>query len=505
MAARENQGYIIGIIVLAILTVILLVTTVFSTMKAYDSHDKMVAALDDSSYQKARANAQTSKTNMLSAVLGLEGTSPAEITTFRDLITGEKRNAGDKAGDIQEIADSAQAIYAIYTKDMAFNAAITDDGGAAAGESDNTYKGTVDKMASALRSQTENAFSQTKEAKRILAESEQKISTITNTLNERTKALSKLEQDFAAEQQRNKTSENELIQEAKSIQEAMNSLQAEFDDQKSSLQSMIAKTKNDLKFIVQQNEALKKRVNEYEKQVFDKPDGKIVQVAGRATGTVYVDLGQLDGVRANLTFAVYDRTATDFEKGRNKATIEITEVLEAHLSKARVTFENPEDPILAEDKILSATFDRGDRVKIALGGFFDIDNDGRSDLQKLKRDIEHNGGRVVAFHDENGNITGEIDSTTRYFVLGSAPRSGGRNIATAITTMKKQAEGNSVDIIDLRKLQEWTGIRSRARIERLDNRIGESSGSGSRAAGSATKPAGSGSQFPRRPAGSNSR
>ena len=472
MAARENQGFIIGIIVLAILSVILLVTTVFSTMKAYESHDKMVAAVEDSASQKALANAYTAKADMLSATLGLEGTSPAEITTFRDLITNQKRNAGDKAADIQQIADSAQSIYEIYQKDMAFNAAIT-DGGQAGGDADNTYKGTVDKISSALRSQTENAFDKTKETKRIIAETEQKIATITNTLNERTKALNQLEEDFAAEKTRNKKAEEDLIAQAKSIQDSKDTLQAEFEDQKSALQNTIATTKNDLQFVVKQNDALKTRINEYERQVFDSPDGEIVQVA-QTSGSVFIDLGRLDGVRTNLSFAIYDRTATDFEKDRHKATIEVVEILGDHLSKARVTEEDPLDPILVKDKILSATFDRGDTVSIALGGFFDIDNDGISDLKRLKRMIENNGGKIVASHDENGNITGEIDSTTRYFVLGPPPKGGSaRNVVSAMATMQKQAEGNSVDTIDLNKLLAWMGVSRRAKIERLDNRLGE--------------------------------
>ena len=200
-------------------------------------------------------------------------------------------------------------------------------------------------------------------------------------------------------------------------------------------------------------------------------DGEIVRTA-RASESVFIDIGTLDGARANLTFAVYDRLANDFEKGRHKAMIEITEVLGPRLSKARVTDEDPLNPILTKDQILSATFDRGDAVNIALGGFFDLDGDGFSDVEKLKQKIIRNGGRVVASHDEDGNITGEIDSTTRFFVLGPTPKTGIRAVAKAMEEMKAQAEGNSVDIIDIRKLQNWMGVHNRAKIERMDERIG---------------------------------
>ncbi len=475
MASRENQGYVIGIIALAVIAVLLLVTTVFSTMKVYEYSDKAVAAQEDAAAQTAVAKAFESKSNMLAACLGLEGTAPSEIIVNRDLITAAKRNAGDSANEIQQIADSAQQIYAIYEKDMAFNTAITDAGEGGNTDADMTYRGTVDKMASALRSQTENAFDKAKEAKRIFEESEQKIANKDNLLAERNRTIADLETNLDEEKGRNQRSEAALQDQAKSLQEAMDDLKDEFADEKDSLEEELAKAINDKKYVVKQYDAVKAKLDDYEREVFDLPDGEIIQVA-ESSGSVFIDMGRLDGIRANLTFAVYDRTATDFEKDRHKAMIEVVEVLDEHLAKARVTDEDPLNPILTKDKILSATFDRGDAVTIALGGFFDLDGDGLSDLEKLKRMIVRNGGRVVASHDEDGNITGEIDSTTRFFVLGPSPRTGARSVIRAMNAMKEQAEGNSVDTIDLRKLLNWMGQHGRARVERMDSLIGQGAG-----------------------------
>jgi len=475
MAARENQGYVIGIIVLAVLAVMLLVTTVFSTMKAYENYDKMGAARADSTFEQARASALESKVNMLSACLGLEGTSPAEIITHRDLITAQKaRVDGTKSDAIQQIANSAQSIYDIYQKDMAFNRAITDDGSEVA-EADMTYKGTVDKMASALRSSTDNAFDSKKETDRIRIEKDTAVKNIQNTLNERTKALAQIEQDLQDEKARNDVAEKELRNQAKALQDAADLQRGEFDDAKDELEQSIAVALKDLQERDKQNDAMKARLNEYEREVFDLPDGEI-RLVSENTDSVFIDMGRLDGIRANLTFAVYPVDATDFKKDQHKAMIEVTEVIGPHSARARITESDPLNPILTRDKILSATFDRGDAVTIALGGFFDLDGDGISDLEKLKRMIVRNGGRVVAAHDEDGNITGEIDSTTRFFVLGPSPRSGARNVTAAMGTLKEQADGNSVDTIDIRKLLNWMGVHGSARVERLDSRIGEATG-----------------------------
>jgi len=474
MAARENQGYVIGIIVLAVLAVMLLVTTVFSMMKAYENYDNMVAAREDAKFQGALATANSAKSNMLSAMIGAEGTAASEITVHRDLISNAAGNAGDRSAEINQIAEAAMKIHSSFQKDMAFNRAITDGGEEEASETE-TYKGTVDKMSSALRSSNENAYSKSKEALRIEEDARQKIAIFTTKLEERNKALAQAEQDLAQEKQDNAQKEKALFDQAKALQALNESMEAEFQDEKDKLEIEIAKIIEDRKFVIQQNTAMKVRINEYEKQYFDRPDGQIVNVSETA-GNVFIDMGRDDGIRANLTFAVYDRTANDFEKDRHKAMIEVTEVLGPHLSKARVTDEDPLNPILRKDQVLSATFDRGDAVTIALGGFFDLDGDGLSDVEKLKRMIVRNGGRVVASHDDDGNISGEIDSTTRFFVLGPSPRSGTRSVVTAMADMKKQAEGNAVDTIDLRKLLNWMGVHGSAKIERMDSRIGETTG-----------------------------
>jgi Ca-activated chloride channel family protein len=137
-------------------------------------------------------------------------------------------------------------------------------------------------------------------------------------------------------------------------------------------------------------------------------------------------------------------------------------------------------PFVPKDHILGAAFKRDDTVAIALGGFFDLDGDGVSDLEKLKRMLARNGGRVVAFHDENGKVIGKIEATTRFFVLGPTPRSGSPEVFETMAKMKEQAEAKSVEVIDLRKLLNWTGIPGSSKIERMDSRIGENTGFESR-------------------------
>lgn len=478
MAARENQGYLIGIIVLVIITVLLLLTTVFSTMKAYDGADKATAAAEEAAYQKALASANAAKADMMAACLGVEGKAVAEAKTSLDSITRFRQGVdAARAPDIDKIAESAAAIYETYQKDMSLNKAVGDEGDADAAQPDMTWKGTISKLSSALRSTYDRIYDKTREVTRIQDDADTKIATVNNKLEERTKALARVEQDLLEEKKSSRLKEEELRNQALALQEAMDSLAAEADDDRAAFEKAIADINQEKKFLTEQNVALKDKVNRYEKEVFDLPDGQIVQVSP-STGSVFIDIGRADGVRANRTFAIFDETVNNFEKDRHKAMIEVIEVLGEHRSKARVTLEDPKNPILMKDYILSAAWDPGYSVPIALGGFFDLDNDGISDLDKLKRMIVRNGGRVVASHDENGNITGEVDSTTRFFVLGPSPPNGARGTVKAMAALQEQAEGNTVQIIDLRKLLNWMGVHGKANVERLDKRIGEGGGAG---------------------------
>ncbi len=84
---------------------------------------------------------------------------------------------------------------------------------------------------------------------------------------------------------------------------------------------------------------------------------------------------------------------------------------------------------------------------------------------------------MVAFHDKDGKVYGQIDSATRYFVMGDSPSPDGpdRNpeIIKAMRDLNNQARENSVQEIDIRKLLNWMGRHGKAPIERMDANMGE--------------------------------
>ncbi len=476
MAARENQGYLIGIIVLSIIAVTLLLITVLTSMSAVEYHDKWQASVTEATVNKARADAYKFKSDMQSAMIGVEGATPGDIGSTLGLFDGAVSRSNQDS-EVIGVRDSAQAIKAIYDDDMKLNAAASAAGESA--EADMTWKGTIAKLSASMGGLNTRLYANNQESRRIQQDAEERLSNMKATLDERTATLSETQAASAEEKKRNALKEEELRNRALAIQESMNTLAKEAQDSLAIKENAIEVLEKSVNDLTASNVALKTKVDRYESEDFDLPDGNVVQVSP-AAGTVFVNLGRKDGLKVNRTFVIYDQTATDFAKDQHKAKIEITEILGDHSARARVTEEDPKDPILTKDYVLTPTWDPGDSTPIALGGFFDLDGDGFSDREKLIQMIERNGGTVVAWHDEDGNITGEIDSATRYFVEGPSGINGSSRAANAAVALRDQAKSNTVQTINLRKLLNWMGVHGNANVQRLDGRpSGPPTGSGS--------------------------
>ena len=222
MAARENQGYLIGIIVLSILSVVLLLFAVLSTMKAYENYDKLQASLSDATLNKALADSWQTKSDLLAAMIGLEGKTTAEIATLLGSFDRFARNVNpDQASQVTAVRESAEAANAIYNDDMKLNAAS-----AAAGESaeaDLTWKGTINKLTASMSGLNTRLYSNNQESRKVQQDAEDKLTNMKARLDENAKTLSDTKAALVDEKKRNALKEDELNQ---SVQTAQNKLQA---------------------------------------------------------------------------------------------------------------------------------------------------------------------------------------------------------------------------------------------------------------------------------------
>jgi hypothetical protein len=337
-----------------------------------------------------------------------------------------------------------------------------------------------------------------------LADFNNKLAAQQKALDETQKLLDTTTADLKSEQKRNQEKEASLLADLEKAQLEIR----QAGQQNENAQQVLRSTNNKLTELNDQlaaeNTDLKNRISTLTQENFDIHDGTIVRVA-RSSNLVFIDRGFADGLRTNQTFSVYDSSVNNFVKNEGKAKIEIIGITGPHTAEARITEENPIDPITRYDRIVTPTWDPGSTVSFALAGLFDLDDDGNSDRLQLIQLIEKNGGTVVAQNDEEGNTNGKIDSSTGYLVLGDPPKLGpGESVGkifNAIREFESQAESASVQVIDLRKLLNWMGQHNRAQVQHAQNRLlfdkstpspnnsqdEGSEGSGSRSAGSGTR------------------
>ncbi len=145
------------------------------------------------------------------------------------------------------------------------------------------------------------------------------------------------------------------------------------------------------------------------------PVGRVLR-ALPGDALVHIDLGQLDGVKLGLSFAVYSFAKPVAEDGRGKATIEVVSV-GPHTAECRVMTPPPaEEPILPEDLVgnILLARSRARLQRFVVVGSFDIDYDGVDDplgYDRVAAYIRRFGGEIVP----------DVDATVDYVVVGRRP------------------------------------------------------------------------------------
>ena len=470
MAARENQGLLIAVIILVLLTLVLALAAFLGLSKAGENADSNLQFEADVAYNKKLAEGYQNQAEILKALAGDFGPDVASAQGLLDNMNRLPNGFdGSQQTTLQGMADESDTIFKAYQKDMAGTAP---EGGEASWRQLNRDLQTL------LAKKNSDFHIQVKTSKRTNLDAETKIAAMQKTLAAMQDSLTKLQGDLAAEKKRGLEKEAELkdeLAQAVTGNEKVNKAFAAFrqvSDEK------IQASKNIQNELATKNASLKAQVNRLLQENFDNADGKIINVASRL-GTVYIDIGSDHGLTNNQTFAIYDKEITNFEKGRHKAMIEVTKVYPTR-AEARITEESHIAPILSGDHVLTATWDPGHSVPIALAGVFDLDGDIYDDTEKLISMIKRNGGEVVAWHDQDGVVTGKIDSSVRYLVVGDSPVSGAdsrrpeaaRSIVIAMQQMQEDATANTVDLIDLQKLLNRMGVRARPKTVQFQKRIG---------------------------------
>ena len=468
MAARENQGYLVAVIILVILLLCLGLSTFLADAGRRQSAESLKTAQDKLAASEAVLESYRAKSNVLEALVGDFGPSvaevDAEIQTIKQTSAKPSLSAATK-DTVNGILQKVEEINEVYKKDMSGAAEVA---GGAAGDAQ-TWRSRIQTLTSLVDRKNKDNKTAVERSKNDEKEAAQKVKQAQDLLALKTKAMDDLATQLKDEKKRSLEKETQLKGELAEAIKSSENVNNDYKDYRAKKDSEISSIKNQLADVTSENEKMKIKINGYEREVFDRPDGQIVKVASRLK-SVFINIGSEDGLPQNETFSIYDQDVINFDKGKHKAKIEVTRIY-PYRAEARITEEDPTNPILSGDHVLTATWDPGNKLKFAVAGAFDLDGDIFDDRDKLIQMIERNGGEVVATHDSEGTIEGKIDPSVRFLVLGKQPtlaEDAGeglmRNssaILAAMRELENQAKLNTVEKIDVTKLLNRMGVRAK--------------------------------------------
>ncbi len=449
MAARENQGYLIAVILLVLLSVILAIATYFGFSGMNEVADQRDAARQNYTAEQKSRDGFEAQAAILKAYLGMPGFSTSQVSTLMNQL--------DSSGETGLI-DETRTITDLYNQDMSLYTSKQEG-------VDENYRGLLADVISANNEHHAN----TAVLNNNLLQAEDKLRTELaakdKELAEKDKQLTQARNDLASERQNHDTTRQELGSKLDIAESAVKDASTKLSSAQAALETEKKRFADELAARDARITGLKLDIEDLTRTETDVADGQIVSVAP-ILGKVVINLGYADNLQPNQHFAVYDQQKTVFKNGEDKAKIEITRVLDAHLAEGRIIQANQINPILTRDFVVTSAWDPGYAVPIALVGIIDLDGDGQSDLDRLISIVEQNGGKVVAYHDEEGNVVGEIDENTRLFVKGDDPLG---KMVDGYERLLKQRDRFQVREISVRELLNTIGYRSEARIQRFDD------------------------------------
>jgi hypothetical protein len=138
---------------------------------------------------------------------------------------------------------------------------------------------------------------------------------------------------------------------------------------------------------------------------------------------VWIDLGSLDKLRPQVTFSVYTTDHRGIGRGVEdiKAKIEVTRIIDGHLSEARILDEDLFRPIAEGDPIFTPLWAAGRTEYFAIVGRPDLDEDGDSDWDLFREIVENAGAKVDLIVNDEGlrePFDGTLSARTKFLIIG---------------------------------------------------------------------------------------
>ncbi|MBX7168870.1 MAG: hypothetical protein K1X74_21215 [Pirellulales bacterium] len=424
MAASENQGMQIALILFVILTLILSVTTFFG-FQSYKTSEQKAAEYQRQSQEASTANQKTIREN--SELKQMMGVAEAE-----------------SIDNVKKQFDADMAAWA---------ATVPNDS--------KTYRQSLELMFKALDDRSKNWDAETikvAELTQRLAEAEKKK---TEQVAVHEKTASDAQTDLAKERAG-------FTDDRKRLEDQLTSNQADLEKIRNDLARAAAEAASELKKLTSQLDESRKIADNFREErnqlldpTFEVADGEIVWI-NQGSGTVWINIGRDDSLKRKTSFSVYTSEANDLADPEPKGKIEVTQILGQHLAEARILEDSLSDPLLIGDLIFTPTWTPGRSERFALAGFMDLNEDGLSDRSAVRNLIQQAGGIIDFDLDDEGKTTGEMTQQTRFLVIGDQ-KSNLQGYSDAV----KRAKELGLEVLRLPEFLDHVGFKDPKRVLRF--------------------------------------
>jgi hypothetical protein len=447
MSSREHQALQIGLILSAMATVVLAVTTYLYFRKSEEMHRRAVTARAEARDAREMASSHRLEQQLLLHMLGYEKKSEAELATIRRSVSGSKKKEIEK-------------MLANFEQDMATY-------GAGFPKQHLDYRALASRLMSEIRELNGALADANTREKALLMERDRAKTAETARAAIAEEAMLVAKQELASQKREFDFAETKMVEDKTRLSLLLTQKEKESEQLSTEWSREIEDREKEITNLSNLIDSLKDKFAKTEGTIHERPDGRVVWVDSGAE-SVWINLGSADGLQRKMTFSVYDQSDTRVGTDRIKGRIEVARVMESHLAEARVLEDQLAYPIMDGDKIYSPSFQKGREIHFALVGFIDMDGDGKSDLEKVERIIETNGGVVDARLSATGAIEGNMTDRTEYLVKGRPPTDKTKELLTSsYTRMIEQATELGVRSISLEALLDRIGYVADSRVVSL--------------------------------------
>lgn len=441
MASRSNTALHAAVILLILLVVVLGVTTyVFWSKQDQFYREKTSAENAAEGFRKAKDDA-TNAYELVKVVVGRQKYNTAELEDTR-----KRLETSDPAlyAEVKAIDDQFQKDMQSFPSDYVDTKDYT------------TLHVKLFQMLKDVNAQLADANARANQA-------DDNVKTVTTNEQAKTKAAEEARSQAVTEKTNAETmlngqmtklqQQNDLL--VKQLADAGKDYKAETDKLEKEKKSLAA----EVALLQQKVDEQADKLASMTRTSFVHADGRIVHVS-QEQRRVWIDLGSKDGLQRQQTFSIYDQNEVDFEHAKPKGTIEVTAITGPSMAEARIVTDDVGDPLLTGDVVFTPVWQPGQRLHFALAGLLDINGDHKTDADRVKALIGHNGGIIDAEVTEVGARTGKITVETRYLVVGERPTDTSDPTALkAYSDLIKEAETYGIEKISVDKLLSMMGYR----------------------------------------------